>query len=217
MKCADAIKKCHAWHLTILVLHIMVLGSLWWIFSDNQWFLLLTCSTLEAAIRWSCVVTKELLETVWPPVLSDWDGCKEEHINVPGFGDALIWSGPKFSIGMTYGKPQYRKPLNSGERRALAILCFVKIQLFFDPKNVLGFQNISDFEGSPFRENTSNTALSLIALSNCASHMPFSCSRQLVNCRSGWLLWQCAKLSVQNPSHHQSWTNLDRGEQWVCK
>ena len=66
-------------------------------------------------MRWACAVTKELMEAAWPAVLGEWPETKEEFVRVADGEEQLLWNGPRVSMGMTYGKPQYRKPLNTGD------------------------------------------------------------------------------------------------------
>ena len=53
------------------------------------------------------------METAWPAMLSEWPECREEYAKTFD-GETLLWNGPRVNIGITFGKPQYRKPLNTG-------------------------------------------------------------------------------------------------------
>jgi hypothetical protein len=59
-----------------------------------------------------------LLRVDWPEDVLGWRDCRE------AFDDAgvLIWRGLRARCGMAWGKPDYRKPLNTGEKKYC--LCF---------------------------------------------------------------------------------------------
>lgn len=67
-------------------------------------------------MRWAAVLQKQLLEIAWPEVVLEWPMCAEvyDHENNVGGQEALLWKGLRVRIGMACGKPQYRKPLNTG-------------------------------------------------------------------------------------------------------
>lgn len=65
-------------------------------------------------MRWAAVLQKELLEVAWPEAILSWPDC-EEVIGMQQDGrEALLWRGLRVRIGMACGRPQYRKPLNTG-------------------------------------------------------------------------------------------------------
>ncbi|KAK9829405.1 hypothetical protein WJX72_005653 [[Myrmecia] bisecta] len=66
---------------------------------------------LEQAVRWSAAVQKELLGAGWPAEIMSWGDCMEEVDELTG---EIIWRGLRLRMGMAYGKPTYRKPLNTG-------------------------------------------------------------------------------------------------------
>ncbi|KAK9786282.1 hypothetical protein WJX73_000303 [Symbiochloris irregularis] len=66
---------------------------------------------LQDAIRWCAAVQADLLDLNWPPLLLTWDECRE--VQCPA-SDDRVWRGLKVSMGLAYGKPQYRKPLSTG-------------------------------------------------------------------------------------------------------
>lgn len=83
---------------------------------SSLWTLDLCYSTLESAVRWAAVFQKQLLEIAWPEVVLEWPMCCEvyDHENNVGGVEQLLWKGLRVRIGMACGKPQYRKPLNTG-------------------------------------------------------------------------------------------------------
>lgn len=65
---------------------------------------------LEMAVRWSCALQLRLLDRAWPPELLKLDECAPvEDIN-----GSLLWRGLRVRVGMAYGRPDQRKPLNTG-------------------------------------------------------------------------------------------------------
>lgn len=73
------------------------------------------CSNLESAVRWAAVFQKQLLEIAWPEVVLEWPMCSEIYEAVSSGDEVLLWKGLRVRIGMACGKPQYRKPLNTGK------------------------------------------------------------------------------------------------------
>lgn len=69
------------------------------------------CRRLEEAVRWSAAVQKELLEMNWPEILLQWSDCQPHQD--PNTG-ALIWRGLRVRMGISWGRPSYKKPLNTG-------------------------------------------------------------------------------------------------------
>ena len=74
----------------------------------------LGCSTLEAAVRWASVLQKELLDVAWPEAILEWPECAERWHQWPDGHETLLWKGLRVRVGMASGRPQYRKPLNTG-------------------------------------------------------------------------------------------------------
>lgn len=69
------------------------------------------CRRLEQAVRWSAAVQRELLEMSWPETLLQWSDCQPQQD--PNTG-ALIWRGLRVRMGISWGRPSYKKPLNTG-------------------------------------------------------------------------------------------------------
>ena len=69
------------------------------------------CRRLEEAVRWSAAVQKELMEMNWPEILLQWSDCQPQQD--PNTG-ALIWRGLRVRMGISWGRPSYKKPLNTG-------------------------------------------------------------------------------------------------------
>ena len=74
------------------------------------------CRQLEEAVRFCSVLQKELLHLPWPEEVLSWLACGEVHDAASGH---TIWRGLRVRMGMAYGRPDYRKPLNTGGRRLL--------------------------------------------------------------------------------------------------
>lgn len=72
-------------------------------------------SDLEMAVRWACALQLRLLDRPWPPALLQWDECAP----VEG-AHGLLWRGLRVRVGMAYGRPDQRKPLNTG---AHGVMC----------------------------------------------------------------------------------------------
>ena len=54
---------------------------------------------------------KELLEMNWPEILLQWSDCQPHQD--PNTG-ALMWRGLRVRMGISWGRPSYKKPLNTG-------------------------------------------------------------------------------------------------------
>lgn len=54
---------------------------------------------------------KELLLISWPEGLMQWGDCREQRDPETG---AIIWRGLRVRMGMSFGRPSYKKPLNTG-------------------------------------------------------------------------------------------------------
>lgn len=65
-------------------------------------------------MRWAAVLQKELLEVPWPEVVLEWPECMETYFRHANGEETLLYKGLRVRIGMASGKPQYRKPLNTG-------------------------------------------------------------------------------------------------------
>lgn len=69
------------------------------------------CRALEDAIQWGSAVQRELLHLSWPEPLLRWQECAEAVC--PESGE-LLWRGLRVCIGMAYGLPTSKAPLNTG-------------------------------------------------------------------------------------------------------
>ena len=78
---------------------------------------------LEEAVRWSAAVQKALLGMNWPEALLQWGDC--QPIKDPDTG-ALLWRGLRVRMGMSWGQPSYKKPLNTGTQPVPADLSWCK-------------------------------------------------------------------------------------------
>ena len=67
-------------------------------------------------MRFCSVLQKELLHLPWPEEVLSWLACGEVRDAASG---NTIWRGLRVRMGMAYGRPDYRKPLNTGGRQAL--------------------------------------------------------------------------------------------------
>ena len=57
----------------------------------------------------------------WPEAVLDWPECAEvSHMDTAGM-QTLVWRGLRARIGIAYGCPQYRKPLNTGAAHCSAV------------------------------------------------------------------------------------------------
>ena len=74
------------------------------------------CRQLEEAVRFCSVLQKELLHLPWPEEVLSWVACGEVHDAASGH---TIWRGLRVRMGMAFGRPDYRKPLNTGGSQAL--------------------------------------------------------------------------------------------------
>lgn len=75
------------------------------------------CRRLEEAVRWSAAVQQALLGMNWPEALLQWGDC--QPIKDPDTG-ALLWRGLRVRMGMSWGQPSYKKPLNTGTQPVVA-------------------------------------------------------------------------------------------------
>ncbi|KAL4419982.1 hypothetical protein ABPG75_007080 [Micractinium tetrahymenae] len=66
---------------------------------------------LEDAIEWGCALQQELLGFVWPETVLEWVECRErrdpENTN-------LLWRGLRVKMGVSFGVPSSKAPLNTG-------------------------------------------------------------------------------------------------------
>ena len=67
---------------------------------------------LEEAVRWSAAVQKALLQMNWPETLLQWSDCRPTKDPDTG---VLLWRGLRVRMGMSWGRPSYKKPLNTGK------------------------------------------------------------------------------------------------------
>lgn len=66
---------------------------------------------LEDAIAWSCILQTELLSFAWPETVLEWGECLEtRHAESTN----LLWRGLRVKIGIAYGMPTSKAPLNTG-------------------------------------------------------------------------------------------------------
>lgn len=70
------------------------------------------CRAFADAVRWCAALQHALLQLNWPAAVLSWPECAEQRSPHTG---ALLWRGLRMRIGLAYGRPQYRKPLNTGE------------------------------------------------------------------------------------------------------
>lgn len=75
------------------------------------------CRLLEDAVRWCSAVQKELLVMSWPEALLQWGDCRDQRDPATG---AIIWRGLRVRMGMAFGRPSYKKPLNTGEQQSIS-------------------------------------------------------------------------------------------------
>lgn len=78
--------------------------------------LMLSYRLLEDAVRWCAAMQKELLLISWPEALLQWGDCREQRDPETG---AVVWRGLRVRMGMAYGRPAYKKPLNTGTSAAV--------------------------------------------------------------------------------------------------
>lgn len=90
---------------------------------DSPHVCVCACRRLEEAVRWSAAVQKALLGMNWPEALLQWGDC--QPIKDPDTG-ALLWRGLRVRMGMSWGQPSYKKPLNTGAQPVPADLLWCK-------------------------------------------------------------------------------------------
>lgn len=78
----------------------------------------LTFKDLDQAIRWACHLQQELVVLPWPHRLLQMPDCKPEY---SAAGD-LIWAGLRVRVGMSWGTPTSKKPLNTGRADYFGVL-----------------------------------------------------------------------------------------------
>lgn len=61
---------------------------------------------------------KELLLISWPEALMQWEDCREQMDPKTG---AVIWRGLRVRMGMSFGRPSYKKALNTGKSVCLSV------------------------------------------------------------------------------------------------
>ena len=79
--------------------------------------------TLTEAVRWAAALQGALLQLDWPPAVLAWRDCAEA---VSPVTQRFLWRGLRVRCGIAYGRPQFRKPLNTGAwgpAHALALFC----------------------------------------------------------------------------------------------
>ena len=62
-------------------------------------------------MRFGVSLQKQLLGLPWPREILDWPDCAEVRDPTSG---SVLWRGLRVRIGIAWGKPSYRKPLNTG-------------------------------------------------------------------------------------------------------
>lgn len=68
------------------------------------------CRSLTAAVSCCAALQKQLLELDWPAEVLRWESCMEQR-DTDG---NLIWRGLRVRMGMAFGRPQVKLPLNTG-------------------------------------------------------------------------------------------------------
>ena len=69
------------------------------------------CRTLTEAVRWAAATQGALTQLTWPPAVLQWAECAEEMDVVT---NRPLWRGLRVRMGIAFGRPQFRKPLNTG-------------------------------------------------------------------------------------------------------
>lgn len=67
-------------------------------------------SLLENAILFSSAVQLELMQLDWDPAVLQWGECAPQA----DAAGQLLWQGLRVKLGMVFGTPTLRKPLNTG-------------------------------------------------------------------------------------------------------
>ena len=179
-------------------------------FSDFVKALELACSDLESAVRWAAVIQKQLLEIAWPEVVLEWPMCAEvyDHENNVGGREALLWKGLRVRIGMACGKPQYRKPLNTGTAfDATTDTCSGRSVCVPCHKLVCG-------QASGF-----STCCALRKYGENCRRCPACFCMTIMSSmtREGGLLWQPAQSGSQGGGACTAWTDPGGGLLRVCR
>lgn len=66
--------------------------------------------SLENAVIFSSAVQLELMQLDWDPAVLQWEECAPQADEA----GQLLWRGLRVKVGMVYGTPTLRKPLNTG-------------------------------------------------------------------------------------------------------
>lgn len=66
---------------------------------------------LEDALQWGCALQQELLGFAWPESVLEWGECCEVR---EAESTNLLWRGLRVKIGISYGVPSSKAPLNTG-------------------------------------------------------------------------------------------------------
>ncbi len=79
-------------------------------------------SNLELAVRYCCAVQLQLLDLPWPSTVLEWPECIPQYST----NGRLLFRGLRLRMGLTWGRADSRKPLNTGVRGCCAVwLCCV--------------------------------------------------------------------------------------------
>lgn len=62
-------------------------------------------------MTWVAALQAELLHVVWPEAVLAWPECAPAEDPATG---ALLWRGLRLKVGMAYGAPTSKAPLNTG-------------------------------------------------------------------------------------------------------
>ena len=79
--------------------------------------LLLCYRSQEAAIRCCTALQLRLLSAAWPSQLLQWAECRE----VLGDAGEVLWRGLRVRAGIAFGRPDHKKPLNTGRDMCTSI------------------------------------------------------------------------------------------------
>lgn len=66
--------------------------------------------SLENAVVFSSAVQLELMQLDWDPAVLQWEECAPQTDS----SGQLLWQGLRVKVGMVFGTPTLRKPLNTG-------------------------------------------------------------------------------------------------------
>ena len=89
------------------------------------------CRLLEDAVRWCAAMQTELLLISWPEGLMQWGDCREQRDPETG---AIIWRGLRVRMGMSFGRPSYKKPLNTGTPAWSVYACDCSLAVCSSPR-----------------------------------------------------------------------------------